>query len=78
LAALQFKVKFQQKILRSKENTLTPDIIKKHLDFAVPRLILDTLPSKEWEAQICQQFDSAGYNDLSIDEAMEEFLRIYG
>lgn len=56
LAALLFKVKFQPKILRSKENTLTPEIIKKYLDFAVPKGVLVGMPGKEWEVQICQKY----------------------
>jgi hypothetical protein len=42
LAALAFKIKFQTKILRSKENTLTPDLFKKHLDYAIPNSMLIT------------------------------------
>ena len=37
IAALCLKVKYQAKMLRSKENTLTKEIIKKNLDYCVPK-----------------------------------------
>jgi hypothetical protein len=37
LAALILKIKFQTKILRSKENSLTTKFISDHLDFCLPQ-----------------------------------------
>ena len=37
IAALCLKVKYQAKLLRSKDNTLTKEIIKKNLDYCVPK-----------------------------------------
>jgi hypothetical protein len=47
LAALALKVKFQTKILRSKENSLTQDIIAKNLDYCLPPSLLRDKSSKD-------------------------------
>jgi hypothetical protein len=56
LAALSLKIKFQTKILRSKENSLTVDIISKNMEYCMPsRLLLDK--SVPWADKIQTAFE---------------------
>ena len=65
IAALCLKVKYQAKMLRSKDNTLTKDIIKKNLDYCVPKsLQKDKSISKQWEIKILTCFDKQNLKDL--------------
>ena len=41
IAALALKVKYQTKILRSKENTLSADLVKKSLEMVIPKTMLN-------------------------------------
>jgi len=49
IAALALKVKYQTKILRSKENTLSAELVKKSLEMVIPRSMLNTQKAEIWE-----------------------------
>jgi hemerythrin superfamily protein len=62
--------------LRSKENTLTQEIIKKHLDYGVPASTRKLQKDSEWLGQIVKTFAEHNCNELSIDEAQDQFLTV--
>ena len=64
-------------MLRSKDNTLTKDIIKKNLDYCVPKsLQKDKSIVKQWEMRILTCFDKQNLKDLQLEEAQEQFLTL--
>lgn len=57
IAALALKVKYQTKILRSKENTLSVELIKKGLEMVIPRTMFNTQKPNVWEELILVSFE---------------------
>lgn len=57
IAALALKVKYQTKILRSKENTLSVELIKKGLEMVIPRTMFNSQKPTVWEELILVSFE---------------------
>ena len=51
-AALVMKVKYWGKILRSKDNSLSKDLIVKNIDYAIPATFLREKPQEYWVSKI--------------------------
>ncbi len=71
LATLIFKVKFQSKILRSKENTLSKEIIEGCLDQAIPYYMKLTMADTLWADKIVQCFEKHNLKEHSVEEAQD-------
>ena len=64
-------------MLRSKDNTLTKEIIKKNLDYCVPKsLQKDKGISRQWEMRILNCFEKQNLKELQLEEAQDQFLTL--
>mmetsp|Transcript_30995 Transcript_30995/g.30460 ORF Transcript_30995/g.30460 Transcript_30995/m.30460 type:complete len:91 (-) Transcript_30995:109-381(-) len=68
LAACILKIKNWGKILRSKDNSLTKELIEKSMEFAVPSCFLNEKPKDFWMEKIKKEFDKT-IKDLTVEEA---------
>ena len=72
LAALSLKIKFQTKILRSKENALALELISKNLDYCLPKsLIKDKQLKENWPERISNSFVDQNLKELNLSEAQD-------
>lgn len=81
--ALILKVKLQGKLLRSKSNRISADLLRKHIDYGVPSYFIErdgitTRAAREpshWAERIEEQyFQKKEFADYSLADAQEKFL----
>ena len=81
--ALILKVRLQSKILRSKQNKISLELILKNIDFAIPSCFMDDqeIPTssrrrpQHWAERIEEQyFKKKEFLDYSSEDAQERFL----
>jgi hypothetical protein len=87
LGALILKVRLQSKLLRSKLNKLSQDLILKHIDYAIPSSALDLQGGstgkgrrpEHWAARMEEHyFKKKEFLECSLEEAQERFLSALG
>jgi len=76
-AALIMKIKYWGKILRSKDNSLSKELVIKNIDYALPATFLREKPQDYWVTKIQRDFDKNNLKELSIEEAQEKFLNFF-
>ena len=76
-AALIIKIKFWGKILRSKDNSLSKELVVKNIEYALPSTFLREKPQDYWVLKIQRDFDKNNLRELTIEEAQENFLNIF-
>jgi len=69
LAALIMKIKFWGKILRSKDNSLSKELVVKNIEYALPSTFLREKPQDYWIQKIQKDFEKNNLKELSIEEA---------
>lgn len=81
--ALILKVRLQSKILRSKQNKISADLILQHIDSAIPSCFIELQETsasrgrrpRHWAERIEEQFfQKKEFLDYSLEDAQEKFL----
>jgi SOS response regulatory protein OraA/RecX len=77
MAACVLRIKNWTKILRSKEQTLTHELIQKGIDYAVPASFISEKSANYWMEKIRKDYDRHNLKEMTLEEELKvKFLQI--